>query len=82
MFSFTHIYIIAPNYALAQLAGAVEYTNCFSAEEWAPTMSVLDLTQTVWWWGSSNASALLGNVEYPFIVLTPWFTLARRGSNW
>ena len=38
-------------------------------------------SQTVWWWGLSNAGGL-GNVEHSFIVITPRSTLARRGGNW
>ena len=49
----------------AQSAGAVEYTDCISAE-WkespSPT-SVQDMTLKHWWRGSRNTGAL-GNAEY------------------
>ena len=34
----------------------------------------------IWWSGSDNPEAL-GNVEYPFIAITPKSTLARNGST-
>ena len=37
--------------------------------------------KTIWCWVSSNAE-VLGNAEYPFIAITPWFTLAWTGSTW
>ena len=40
-------------------------------------------SDTIWlrWWGSSNAKAL-GNVEYPFIVITSRSTLSQGGRTW
>ena len=67
---------------LAQLAGAVEYTDCFSAEEYPPPNKCPGYnTKKIWWWGSSNAPALW-NVEYPVIAIAPSSTLARSGSTW
>ena len=37
--------------------------------------------KAIWWWGSSNAGALV-NVEYPFIAIAPRSTLVRSGSTW
>ena len=43
-------------------------------------MSVLDMIlNCIWWWGSSLGA--LGNVEYLFIAITPWFTLTWIGST-
>ena len=37
-------------YVIAQLTGAVEYTDCFSAEGVRPLpTSVLDMTLNIWW---------------------------------
>ena len=30
----------------------------------------IQLHETIWWWGFSNAGAL-GNAEYPFIAIAP-----------
>ena len=57
--------------------GAIEYTDCFFAEGQDPATSVLDMI----WWGSSNAGAF-GNVEYPFINIASWSSLARSANNW
>ena len=68
--------------SVAQSAGAVEYTDCTSAEGVRPPLtSVLDMTlnnlmvrfQQCW---------SFGNVEYPFIAIAPRSTLARSGSTW
>ena len=61
---------------IAQLAGAVEYSDCTAAEGYP--MSVLDMKL---WWSSGNAGDL-GNAEHPFIAIAPRSTLARRGSTW
>ena len=66
---------------LALSAGAVEYTECISAEVRPPPMSVLYLTLNHLMISSSNAGAL-GNEEYLFITIAPRFTLAQNGSNW
>ena len=61
----------------AQLAGAVEYTDCISAEELDPLdeCPVYDI-KIIWWWGSSNAWTV-GNAEYPFIAIAPRSSLTR-----
>ena len=42
---------------------------------------VLDMTLfCIWWWDSSSRA--MGNVVYPFIAITPRFTLTRSGSTW
>ena len=45
------------------------------------SMSVLDMTLKMWWWGSSDGRAL-GNAEYLFIAIAPWSTLTRSGNIW
>ena len=67
---------------LVQSVGAVEYTNCFSAEGWDPTNEcpVYDTKQShreI----PSNAGAL-GNTEYLFSAIVPSSTLAQIGSIW
>ena len=52
--------MFAYNYISAQSAGAVEYTNCSSAER----------KPSQWWWGSSDAGTL-GNAEHSFIATAP-----------
>ena len=70
------------SYKLAHSAGAVEYTDCISAEGSDPPKECprYDIKQSDGC-GSSNAEALV-NAEYPFIAITPRSTLARSGSNW
>ena len=66
---------------IAQSAGAVEYTDCFSAEGYDPPMSVLDMTLNnlmVRFW----SAGALANTEYTFIAIAPRSTLARSGSIW
>ena len=65
---------------MAQLAGALEYTDCISTEGWDSSNECPNMT-LIWWWGSSNARALR-NAEYPFIAIAPRYTLARSGSTW
>ena len=61
--------------------GAVEYTDCISAEVYDSPQQVSWIWfETIWWWGFSNAGAL-GNVEYAFITIAPKFTLAWSGST-
>ena len=68
---------------IAQSAGAVEYTDCTSAEELSPSpaMSVLDMTPNNLMVVSSNVGAL-ENAVHPFIAIAPRSTLARRGCTW
>ena len=54
---------------MTHATGAVEYIDCISAKE----CPGYDTKQ-------SDAGAL-GNVEYPFIAITPRSTLARSGST-
>ena len=66
---------------LAQSAGAIEYTDCFSAEGQDPLQRVSWVWhKTIWWWGSSNVGAL-GNAEFPGIIIAPRSTLARSSST-
>ena len=71
--------------SIAQLLGAVEYTDCHPTEGLDchhPTQQVSWIWyQTIWWWGSSNAGALR-IVEYSFIAIVPRSTLAWNGSTW
>ena len=65
---------------IAESAGAVEYTVCFSAEGYDPIAkkcSRYDTKQL----RCSNAG-VLGNAEYPFNGITPRSTRVRRGSAW
>ena len=59
-------------------ASAVENAHCISAEIRHPLlwMSLI----WVWWWDSIPGA--LGNVELPFIAITPGATLIRSGSTW
>ena len=65
----------------AQSAGAVEYTDCFYAEELHPLNECPVWHKTIRWWGSSDAGAL-GNVEYLFIATASRSTLGRSDSTW
>ena len=53
---------------LAQSAGAVEYANCIPKED--PPQKLC------------NGEALVGNVEYHLIAITPWSIRARSGNAW
>ena len=64
--------------SLALSAGAVEYTDYISVQ--SKTNQRVSLI-CHWWWGSSK-TVVLGNAEYPFIVIAPRFTLARSGGTW
>ena len=57
---------------VAQSAGAVEYTDCTSAEvgKTPPNECPGYDTKQSDGWGSSNAGAL-GNAEHPFIAIAP-----------
>ena len=61
---------------IAQSAGAVEYTDCFSAEGQDPSNECPRYE-----WGSSDAGAL-GNAKYPFIAIAPRPILDWSGSTW
>ena len=61
-------------------AGAVEYIDCVSAEGKIPLTSFLEMTKQSDGECSNNAGAL-GNVEYPFIAITPKSTLTRSNSS-
>ena len=69
-------YAIKPNQLIldwvAQLAGAVEYTNCISAQRY-------DSLNKCPRYGSN---ILMGNAEYPFIAIAPRSTLAQSSSTW
>ena len=71
--------MINSKFLLAQSAGAVEYTDCFSAEGVRPPHECPghDTKQS-----DSEVPGALGNVEYPFIAIAPRSTLARSGSIW
>ena len=45
-----------------------------------PSISVLDMTLKHLMWGSSPG--VLGNMEYPFIAITPRSTLTQSSSTW
>ena len=83
--SFGHITVLfSTNHELssqsffAWLAGAVEYTDCFSTEgKTPPQTTVLDMTLN-----NLIVRFLLGNAEYHFIAIAPRSTLARSGSTW
>ena len=69
---------------VAQSAGAVEYTECFSAEGQEPPPP-----QRVSWYDAKQSDGevpamleLWGNAEYPFIAIAPRSTLPRSGSTW
>ena len=62
---------------IAQLAGAVEYTDCTSAEGEDPPHPNECPDMTL-----KNDAGALGNAEHPFITVTPRSTLARSGSTW
>ena len=75
LFNITHSFF-------AQLAGAIEYTNCISAEgEDSPNESPeYDTKQS-----DGEASVMLelwGMFEYPFIAIAPGSSLAWSGSTW
>ena len=65
-------------FQVAQSAGAVEYTDCFSADpppqrvSWYMTLNDLMVRFQQCW----------SFAEYPFIAIAPRSTLARSGSTW
>ena len=68
---------------LAQSAGAVEYTDCISAEGQDRPHQVCPGYDTK----QSDIEVpvmleLWGNAEHPFIASAPWSTQARNGSTW
>ena len=70
------------NKTFAQSTGAVEYTDCTSADGKTPLPNEspgCDTKQSDDE-GQINAGDL-GNAEYPFIAIAPRFTLARSGST-
>ena len=78
---YIYIYIYEILYKpFAQSAGAVEYTDCISAEEKDPPTSVLIWVKAIRWCGSNYAGAL-GNSEYPFAAIASRSTLAWCGST-
>ena len=63
--------------ANALSTGAVEYADCTTTEGKPPRqMKVLNW---IWSWGFRLET--LGNMEYPFILITPRFTLVRTGAS-
>ena len=66
----------------AQSAGIVEYTDCISAEVAGPPHNECPDNDTKQSDGgrSSNAGTL-ENLEYLFIAIAPWSSLARSGST-
>ena len=50
---------------LDQFVGAVEYTECISAEGLYPLTCVLEMTQ------KQSDGVAFGNLEYPFMAITP-----------
>ena len=71
--SYIYIYIYIHTHAvyIAQLVGAVEYTDFPSTEGWDPSpKSVLKWHWTIWWLGSSYVGAF-GNAEHPFTTIVP-----------
>ena len=62
----------------AQVAGAVEYTNCISAERWWVSPPSLNK-----WSGfdTKPSDGALKNVEYPFIAIAPRSTLTQSGGT-
>ena len=66
----------------AQSAGAVEYTNCTSAEESNPCNECLgyDSKQSVS--EVPEMQGLWGSAEHLFITIAPRSTLAWNGSTW
>ena len=65
----------------AQSSEAVEYTDCFSAEE-------LDPPQRVSWYNPKQSDGEvpvlleLWSAEHPFIAIDPRSTLVQNGSTW
>ena len=67
---------------MAQLGGAIEYTDCISAEWYDPFwwVSWYDTKQSD---GETVVMVVLWGIEkYPFIAITPKSTLTRSGSTW
>ena len=64
---------------MAQSAGAVEYTDCISAEGFS--QNECPGYNTKQWWDSSNAG-VLRNAKYYFIAIALRSTLAQSGSTW
>ena len=64
----------------AQSVGVVEYTDCISVEEYAPSpqFGVLDIKQSDD--GAPVMLELWGIAKYPFIAIAFQFTLAWSGS--
>ena len=50
--------------------------KCKSPPQWVPKI----WHKTIWSWCPSNAGAL-GNAEYLFIAVAPWYTLSRSSST-
>ena len=60
---------------VAQLTGAVEYTDCFPVEEYDPTTNECPGYDT-------KHSEALGNAGHPFIAVASRSTLNRSGCTW
>ena len=60
----------------AESAVVVEYADCISSKGYDPSKECPELHRMVriQLWS-------LGNVEYPFANITPWFTLTLSGST-
>ena len=65
---------------IAQSAGAVEYTDCFSVRPFPNECPEYDTKQSD---GEApeNEAGALGNAEYPFIVIASRSTLAGSGCT-
>ena len=61
---------------MAQSAGAVEYTDCISAEE------LNSSNECPGYDTKKSDGEALGNAEYPFIAIIPRSNLARSGITW
>ena len=85
--TYTHIYIyiykltLIQQKTLAQSAGAIEYTDCTSAQ-WGKTPTPNECPEYDTKWRGSSDGGDLGNAEHSFIAIAPRSTLARNGSTW
>ena len=64
---------------MAQLEGAVEYTDSISAEGSDFPQQLSWIWHEIIWWQGSGSAGTLGNAEYPFIAIAPRSTLAWSG---